>query len=187
MIDKLQVKNIFAAVFEKSVLDGLLNLLDKNTVKFWGTDGTVNYVKTKGFSGESVIRGFDFDGRVKSLDRANFARLLADKNQPKHMAELKKEKLDPIDLLVVDLYAPDESIFPESMDIGGQSLIRSAIKNYTSVALAFDGESIGDLVREIKENNGATSLGFRKAQAKKASRFISQRCAWEADMLDKVL
>jgi phosphoribosylaminoimidazolecarboxamide formyltransferase/IMP cyclohydrolase len=187
MTDKLQVSNIFVAVFEKSVLDGLLDLVDKNSVKFWGTDGTIGYVKSKGLSGESVIRGFDFDGRVKSLDRANFARLLADKSKPEHMAELAKEKLEPIDLLIVDLYAPDESIFPESMDIGGQSLIRSAIKNYNSVALAFDGGSIADLVVELKENNGATTLRFRKAQAKKAAKFIAQRCAWEADRFDNML
>lgn len=195
MIDKLQVSNIFVAMFEKSSLDSFLDLYNSNStflslkpgfeLRFWGTVGTIEYVKSKGFVGESVVHGFDFDGRVKSLDRANFARLLADKNQPGHMAELAKEKLEPFDLLIVDLYAPDESIFPESMDIGGQSLIRSAIKNYNSIALAFDAESIADLVDELKENDGSTTLKFRKAQAKKAAKFIAERTQLEADLFSR--
>jgi len=201
MIDKLQVKNIFAAVFEKDSLGKLLAYFANSPissskpglepqnghVRFWGTDRTIEYIKSKGFVGDSVIRGFEYGGRVKSLVRANFVRLLADKNDPEHLAELKKEGLEPIDLLIVDLYAPDESIFPESMDIGGQSLIRSAIKNFNSVALAFDTESIDDLISELKENGGSTRLEFRKAQAKKASRFIAQRCVREADLFDKML
>src|SRR3990167_10070027 len=90
MIGKIIVNNIFAAIFEKSVLDPLLGVFDKKAVRFWGTEGTVKYLKSKGFSAESVVRGFDFDGRVKSLDRLIFARILADRGEKKHLAELKK-------------------------------------------------------------------------------------------------
>lgn len=186
MIDKLQVKNIFAAVFEKKVLDELLDLLNKNEVKFWGTAGTVDYVRSKGFKAESVIRGFEYDGRVKSLDRSNFVRILADSSNTAHLSELKKEGLGPIDLVIVDLYAPNEKTFPESMDIGGQALIRAAIKNYKNVAVAFDEDSIGELVLELKENNGSTTLEFRKTQAKKASKFIAERTKLEVDLFDKL-
>ncbi len=185
-MDKIEVKNIFAAVFEKSSLDGLLEMLEKNEVKFWGTEGTANYVKAKGFSGESVVRGFDYDGRVKTLDRANFVRILADTLNQSHVDELAKDGLEPINLVVVDLYAPDPAIFPESMDVGGQSLIRAAIKNYKSVALAFDEASIGDLISELKLNNGSTTLEFRKKQAKKAAKFIAERTKLEAEMFEKV-
>lgn len=195
-MDQIKVKNIFAAVFEKSMLDALLDWFKARPlsvprpgfggVKFWGTEGTANYVKAKGFNGESVVRGFDYDGRVKTLDRANFVRILADTLNQSHVDELNKEGLEPINLVVVDLYAPDPAIFPESMDVGGQSLIRSAIKNYKSVALAFDSESIGDLVSELKANDGATTLEFRKKQAKKAAKFIAERTKLEAEMFDKI-
>ncbi len=201
-MNQIKVKNIFAAVFEKSVLNGLLEVLDRQTdkggtsdsrtdfeirqIRFWGTEGTIRYVKSKGFWGKSVIRGFDYGGRVKSLDRTNFVRILADSRKSDHARHLKKEKLEAIDLVVVDLYAPDPKIFPESMDIGGQSLIRSAIKNYKNVTLAFDKKSISDLIKELKSHNGSTTLAFRKSQAKKATKFIAQRTKLEANMFDKV-
>src|SRR3989344_7022516 len=151
-MDLIEVNNVFVAVFEKKILDGLLGVLDTQRTKFWGTGGTVDYVKAKGFNAQSVISGFDCDGRVKSLDRANFVRILADRNNSKHVEELKKEakarviaseakqsgdeitssairddrSWKPFDLVVVDLYAPDPKTFPESMDIGGQALVRAA-------------------------------------------------------------
>lgn len=193
MRDKILVKNIFAAVFEKSVLDPLLDITRATQppkpgfgVRFWGTEGTMQYVRSKGFKGTSVVKDFDYDGRVKSLDRDNFVRILADASKESHLAQLKKEGLEPIDCVIVDLYAPDPRIFPESMDIGGMSLIRAAIKNYRNVALAFDEKSIQDLAVEINRNDGSTTLAFRKNQAKKATKFIAQRTKLEAEMFDKV-
>lgn len=181
-MDNIPVKNIFAAVFEKPSLDPLLQVLSKGRVSFWGTEGTVKYLKTKGFAATSVVSGFDFDGRVKSLDRENFARLLADRSKNSHLKELKSLGLEPYDLVVVDLYAPDAKTFPESMDIGGMSLVRAAIKNYQNVALAYDQMSVFDLASELRRNSAATSLEFRKKQAKAASKYIAERCALEVKM-----
>ena len=116
----------------------------------------------------------------------NFVRILADKKNPLHLEELKKEGLEAFDLVIVDLYAPDESIFPESMDIGGQTLIRAAIKNYKSVALAFDERSIEELVLELNKNASMTTLEFRKEQAKKAGKFIAERTKLEAELFEKI-
>lgn len=179
-MNKISVNNVFAAVFDKSVLDLLLEILDPKLVKFWGTKGTVKYLKSKGFGAQSVVSGFDFDSRVKSLDRENFVKILADRTKRSHMAQLKRLKLEPYDLVVVDLYAPDKKNFPESMDIGGQALIRSAIKNYKNVAVAFDKKSILDLTSQLKKNSGSTVLAFRKKQAKAAAKFIVKRCNLEA-------
>lgn len=179
-MDKIDIKNIFAAVFEKSGLDPILTVLPRGRVKFWATERTCEYLNKKGFRAESVVSGFDFDGRVKTLDRGVFVRILADRTNPKHLDELKRLKLTPIDLVVVDLYAPDPKIFPESMDIGGQALIRAAVKNYKNVALAFDNKSVFDLAGELSRNHCATLLAFRKQQAKLALEFIAARCEQEA-------
>lgn len=187
MKTNLQVKNIFVAVFDKSVLDELLKILDKKSVNFWGTEGSVKYVRSKGFSAKSVIRGFEYGGRVKSLDRANFVRLLADVSKSDHVKALKKEKLEPIDMVIVDLYVPDPKIFPDSMDIGGQALIRSAIKNYKNVALAFNETSIKQLILHLIKNNNSTTLSFRKEQAKKGAAFIAKRGKLEEDLFKKVV
>lgn len=181
-MNKIRAKNIFAAVFKKEVLDDLLRLLDRNEVKFWGTEGTVKHLKSKGFWAKSIVKGFDFSGRVKSLDRVNFARILADRSNKKHLAELAKLGVEPLDLVVVDLYAPKKEGFPESMDIGGQALIRAAIKNYRSLALAYDEKSLGDLVKHLRENQGSTLLPFRKRQAVLASSFIASRCFLESKL-----
>lgn len=184
--NKIPVKNIFAAVFEKPDLDPILSVLSKGKVNFWGTEGTVKYLKSKGFAVTSVVFGFDFDGRVKSLDRDNFVRVLADRTNLKHLKELKQLKVEPYDLVIVDLYALDPKIFPESMDIGGMSLIRAAIKNYKNVALAFDRMSIFDLASELRRNESATTLDFRKKQAKAALKFVAERCALEAALAGKI-
>ena len=193
--------NIFAAVFDKSILDPLLGVLDKKSVKFWGTRGTVDYLVKKNFNANSVVSGFDFDGRLKTLGKKVFAGILADKKKPSHLEELRRlardtsevgsdssevEKLpsEPFDLVIVDLYPLDKKNFPESMDIGGQALIRAAIKNYKNVALAYDGESIKDLVEELKFNRGETTLNFRKTQAQKAAKFIAERCRQEVIYFD---
>ena len=175
------IMNIFAAVSDKSLLDPLLAVLDKKDTKFWGTERTVKYLKSKGFSAKSVVSGFDFDGRVKTLDKSVFARILADRFNLKHLKELKELNLTPFDLVVVDLYPPDKKIFPESMDIGGVSLIRAAIKNYKNVALAFDKKSLLGLAAQLKASRGSTSLAFRKTQAKSALKFVLQCVALETE------
>jgi len=211
-MDEIKIKNIFAAVSNKFILDPLLEVLDVKSVKFRGTQGTMKYVKVKGYSGKSMVAGFDFDGRVKSLDRTIFARILADKQNKRHLEELKNviarspstllrttkqsnQKIaspsvrddkrgdwEPFDAVIVDLYPLDKKNFPESMDIGGQALIRAAIKNYKNVVVAFDMRSLASLVSELVSNSGSTSLNFRREQAKEAMGFIAQRCKVEADL-----
>lgn len=85
------------------------------------------------------------------------------------------DNFEPFDLVIVDLYAPHKNNFPESMDIGGQALIRAAVKNFRNVAVAFDKKSINDVVSQIEKNDGSTSLKFRKKQAENALKFIADR------------
>src|SRR3989344_2685762 len=244
-MDKLEVRTIFAAVFEKSVLDPLLEILgepgkrpdlsladskkrsglSEGAMRFWGTKGTVDYFKSKGFNATSVVSGFDFDGRVKTLDRAIFSRILADRTNKSHLDELKNElysssvsekskrdssrftrtvdsslrhsrpdresdprlreddrNSEPFDAVIVDLYVPDKNNFTESMDVGGQALIRAAVKNYKNVAVAFDKESIKDLAGELKANDNSTSLNFRKTHAQKAAKIIAERGRQESKL-----
>ncbi|MBI2599075.1 hypothetical protein HYW40_02575 [Candidatus Curtissbacteria bacterium] len=217
MNSDLQVKNIFAAVYDKRHLDKLAVILKYYKVNVLGTAGTARYLKAKGVAAKNVVNGFDFDERVKSLDKAVFARILADRTNKKHLFALSviaststslsvnsakqsntkiasssldelgtprndKGKVDPFDAVIVDLYKPEKKGFPESMDIGGQALIRAACKNYQNVAVAFDAKSIKDLQWELKKNKGATTLVFRQKQAAKALKFIAQRTALESKL-----
>ncbi len=182
-MSKTRARNIFAAVSNKSILDPLLSVLDQESAKFWGTEGTVKYLESKGFGAESVVNGFDFDGRLKSIDKKVFAAILADPSKKSHTAELKRLGVRPLNTVIVDLYPLGAKNFPESMDIGGQALIRAAIKNYTNVAVAFDKSSAESLVDELVRKKGSTTLEFRKKQAKKAVKFIAERCQLEASYI----
>lgn len=181
-MDNIRINYIFAAVFDKKFLDPLIPVLKNLKVKVLGTEGTVKYLKAKGINAKSVISGFDFDGRVKSLDRKNFAAILADSSKKSHLSQLAKLQVRPVNAVIVDLYKPDKKGFPESMDIGGQALIRAAIKNYKFVAVAFDKKSIDDLSWELKTNKGQTKLDFRKKLAEKALKFIAQRAKLESQL-----
>ncbi len=181
-MNKIKVKNILIAVSNKSSIDVLLPVLKDNGVKIWATEGTAKYIREKGFEAESIVFGFDFDGRVKSLDRTILAQVLADKSKEVHLAELSKMGAEPFDAVALELYKLDEKNFPESMDIGGVTLIRAAIKNWHNVALAFDGGSTKGLTEHLKANSGSVLLQFRRQQAKKAARFIEQRSKQEADL-----
>src|SRR3989344_5975018 len=203
---KIKIKNVLIAVSVKSSIDGVLPVLKEYGVRIWATEGTAKYIKSKGYKATSIVSGFDFDGRVKSLDKLILARVLSDKSKSKHLEELKKlssvilsetknlkkgdpspsvqddASAEPFDAVVVELYQLDEKNFPESMDIGGVTLIRAAIKNFSNIALAFDEESIKKLTEHLKINTGSTQSAFRTEQVKKASRFVAQRCNLEAEM-----
>ena len=184
---EIKIKNVLVALFEKDLADFLIPIFLQNSIKVFGTEGTVNYMSRQGFShATSVVTGFDFDGRVKTLSRENFVRVLADSSRQTHLDELKKEGLELFDAVIIDLYEPDEDIFPESMDIGGQAMLRAAAKNYKNVALAYDKVTISELISEMTANSGSTTLEFRKAQAKKAAKFIAERTKLEADLFEKV-
>jgi len=180
-MDRIRIYTVFIAVFDKKVLEKLVPVLAEFKIKAFGTAGTVRFLESQGIDAQSVVEGFDYDGRVKSISRKSFVAILADKNKSEHMAELKKENVDPIDAVIVDLYKPDPDNFPETMDIGGQALIRAAIKNWENVVVAFDQESINKLAEELKKHNGETPLSFRKNLAKSAAIHIAQRTKLESD------
>lgn len=173
------MKSAFIAVYDKKNLDNLIPVLKNFKVKVMGTEGTVKYLKTKGVVAKSAVTGFDFDGRVKSLDRKNFAAILADSSKKNHLSQLAKMQVRPVNAVIVDLYKPERKGFPESMDIGGQALIRAAVKNFKNVAVAYDAKSINDLAWELKTNKGETNLAFRIKQAGKALKFIASRSVLE--------
>lgn len=186
-MDRIRIYTVFIAVFDKKYLEKLIPVLLEFKIKALGTAGSVQFLKSRGINAKNVVDGFEYDGRVKSLGRSNFVAILADKNKPEHMAKLKEENVDPIDAVIVDLYKPDKNNFPETMDIGGQALIRAAIKNYENVAVAFDRESIDKLAEELKKHNGETPLSFRKNLARSAAKYIAQRTQLEADYWEELV
>lgn len=185
-MDRLRVRTIFVAVFDKTSLEKLVPVLLEYQVKALGTAGTAAHLNSRGVESQSVVEGYEYDGRVKSLGRKNFVAILADKTNSEHMARLKEEGVEPIDAVVVGLYKPDKKDFPETMDIGGQALIRAAVKNYANVVVAYDKSSINKLAVELAKNDGETSLAFRKNAARAAAKYIAERAKLEAGYWEEV-
>ena len=120
------------------------------------TGSTAKTIADKGIPVTPVefVTGFPevLDGRVKTLHPHIHAGLLADTRNPEHVAALEKLKIEPFDLVVVNLYPFSETVDSgaeadecvEQIDIGGPSMVRAAAKNHASVAvvvepLGYDG------------------------------------------------
>ena len=130
------------------------------------------------------------DGRVKTLHPKIHGGLLARRDMPDHMSALSKHGIDAIDVLVVNLYpfeatvarpgcTLDEAI--ENIDIGGPAMVRSAAKNWSSVAVLTDASQYADVVRELEQ--GPLSRATRFALAVAAFNRISNYDAAISDHL----
>jgi phosphoribosylaminoimidazolecarboxamide formyltransferase/IMP cyclohydrolase len=117
------------------------------------------------------------EGRVKTLHPRVHGGLLYKRGNAKHEAEAREQGFEPIDLVVVNLYPFEKTIAKpdvtlaeaiENIDIGGPSMIRSAAKNYESVAVIVDPADYDAVLEEMRDNNGETSLKTRERLAIKA-------------------
>ena len=127
------------------------------------------------------ITGFPemLDGRVKTLHPHIHGGILAKRNNPSHIASLSFQGISNIDLVVVNLY-PFEKVAQdnpkdldeilENIDIGGPTLIRSAAKNYTDVAILVDPQDYSWVVDKLPDK---LSLEERKFLASKAFNHVA--------------
>ncbi len=116
------------------------------------------------------------DGRVKTLHPKVHGGLLARRDSEQHMAEAAEHGIGMIDMVVVNLYEfektvakPDVTFIDaiEHIDIGGPSMLRSAAKNADAVTVVSDPADYEAVLAEMRANDGATTLGLRRAlQAK---------------------
>ena len=144
------------------------------------TGGTQKLLESKGVKtiGISDVTGFPeiLDGRVKTLHPKVHGGILARREIPGHLATLKEQGIETIDLVCVNLYpfrqtiakegvGMDEAI--ENIDIGGPSMVRSAAKNWKDVTVVCDPADYDTVLAELREN-GATSDTTRLKLSAKA-------------------
>lgn len=143
----------------------------------------------------SSVTGFPecLEGRVKTLHPAIHGGLLARRDQPSHMETLAQLKIDPIDLVVINLYPFKETILKEGIthqeaieqiDIGGPAMLRSAAKNYQDVTVVVDPKDYERVLKEIRET-GNTTLETRRDLAKKVFQHTSHYDTLIATYLDQ--
>ncbi len=119
--------------------------------KLLSTGGTAKALRDAGIEVRDVSDVTSFpemlDGRIKTLHPAVHGALLARRDVPEHMQAISAQRIDPIDLIAVNLYPFEETAarkgatsaeVVEQIDIGGPAMLRSAAKNFTSVTAVVD-------------------------------------------------
>lgn len=132
----------------------------------------IPFVPIEEFTGIREMMG----GRVKTLHPRVHGGILCRRDNPSDMEDARTNHIDMIDLVCINLYefektiarkecSEDEAI--ESIDIGGPSMLRSAAKNFRYVTVVSDTCDYARVLDEMKQNNGATTLEFRRMLAHK--------------------
>src|SRR5689334_1603528 len=185
-----QLRKIHRAIISVSDKTGIVDLA--LTLKEFGTEiistgGTANALREAGVDVLDIsdITGFPemMDGRVKTLHPRVHGGLLALRDNPEHVAAMERNGIQPIDMVVVNLYPFAETIAREGVtraeaieqiDIGGPAMIRSAAKNGGDVAVVTAPAQYDKLISELTHNDGSLSLATRESLAQAAFRQTAQ-------------
>ena len=140
------IKRALLSVWNKEGILDLAKFLSDNNIEIISTGGTKKILEEHGVKVRSIseITGMDsvMDGRVKTLHPKIFGGILADRNNLKHLEDLKAIGGIKIDMVVVNFYPFEDGAVKanleiekaiEFIDIGGPSMLRAAAKNHNSV------------------------------------------------------
>ena len=125
-------------------------------------------------------------GRVKTLHPKIHGGILADRSKPEHMGDLERQGIEPIDLVVCNLYPflSDPSV--EMIDIGGPTMVRAAAKNHDHVGVVTDPADYEAVLAELRQS-GTLSQDTRRRLARKAFAHTSAYDAAIVEWLDEGL
>jgi len=173
-----RIKRAIISVSDKSNLKIILPTLKKFKIKIISSGGTFKKIKSMKYNSVEVSNYTKFSemlgGRVKTLHPKIHAGILNIRKNPSHRRDLKKQNIPDIDLVIVDIYPFEKQLNEKSkklieyIDIGGPTLIRAAAKNFNDVTVISDINDYFQLVKELRVNNGSTSIKFRKFMSAKA-------------------
>jgi len=177
----IHIRRALVSVSDKSGLGELTDVLHKMGVELISTGGTANFLRERKIpvTDISEYTGFPeiLDGRLKTLHPIVHGGLLAIRGKASHQDQMAAHNIQPIDMVIVNLYpfretaAREGVTYPEvveQIDIGGPSMIRSAAKNHSGVAVVTDPRDYGWVIEELKKNSGALSDTTRFILAQKA-------------------
>lgn len=177
MTNLVPIGRALISVSDKSGLLDLARALHAMGVELISTGGTSGMLRTAGLPVRDVsdVTGFPemMDGRVKTLHPLVHGGLLALRDDDEHLVAMAAHGIEPIDLLIVNLYPFEETVAKgadhatciENIDIGGPAMIRAAAKNHRFVTVVTDPADYTPLLDQLKAQDGATSLAFRQKLA----------------------
>ena len=176
------LKTALISVSDKTGLLPFAQGLHKLGWRILSTGGTLKHLNDNGVPAVQVSEHSGspeiLDGRVKTLHPRIHGGILARRSEADHVAQLAEHKIDPIDIVVVNLYPFRETVAKEgvsledaieNIDIGGPSMLRSSAKNHADVAVLCDPNDYAIVLAELNEN-GSTTLETRRRLAVTAFR-----------------
>jgi len=175
-----KIKKALISVSDKRNLRNLLKTLTKYKIELISSGGTYKEVKKLKFKCLEVSEYTGspeiLDGRVKTLHPKIHAGILSKRNNKSHKTELLKNNFEEIDLVIVNFYPFEKTIsqtnnhkqIVENIDVGGPTMVRAAAKNYNDVTVITSSNQYDELISELNQNKGSTSLSFREKMSLEA-------------------
>jgi phosphoribosylaminoimidazolecarboxamide formyltransferase/IMP cyclohydrolase len=194
-----QIRRALLSVTDKTGLVDFARVLASFNVELVSTGGTARALREAGLTVKDIsdLTGFPemLDGRVKTLHPKVHGGLLYIRGNAEHEAAVAAHQIQPIDMVVVNLYAFEKTAAQpgvafghliENIDIGGPSMVRSAAKNFEDVAIVTRVSDYPALTQELQSNSGSLTRESRWRLAKQA---FSTTAAYDtaiANTLDQI-
>jgi phosphoribosylaminoimidazolecarboxamide formyltransferase/IMP cyclohydrolase len=176
-----KIKRALISVSDKSGIIEFASALKNFGVEIISTGGTAKILREAGIDVRDVsdVTGFPemMDGRVKTLHPRIHGALLALRDNAEHVAAMQAHGIEPIDMVVVNLYPFEQTIKRkevtleeaiEQIDIGGPAMIRSAAKNWEELAVITSPDDYRAIIEELNGNGGAVTRSTRRRLAEQA-------------------
>ncbi|MGA7695968.1 MAG: bifunctional phosphoribosylaminoimidazolecarboxamide formyltransferase/IMP cyclohydrolase [Candidatus Sulfotelmatobacter sp.] len=175
------IQRAILSVTDKTGLVDFAGQLSSLGIELISTGGTAKLLRDSGIAVKDIseLTGFPemLDGRVKTLHPKVHGGILHRRQNPAHVAAVAEHGIQPIDMVVVNLYAFEKTAAKpgvgfeeliENIDIGGPSMIRSAAKNFHDVAVVTSPADYPAIAEELASSQGALSLETKWRLAQKA-------------------
>jgi phosphoribosylaminoimidazolecarboxamide formyltransferase / IMP cyclohydrolase len=193
---QVELKRALISVSDKTGLEELAAKLHSRKVEIISSGGTGKFLADKGipFTPVEKITGNPeaFGGRMKTLSFQISSALLFRRGHVEDEKQAKELKIQPIDLVVCNLYPFEETAkkskdwadIIENIDVGGPTMIRAAAKNYASVAVVTGPDQYGMVIRDINETGGAVRAETRQKLALEAFRHTARYDAMISERME---
>ncbi len=197
------IKRALISVYDKQGLEQLIPELEKYNVKIISSGGTARRIKEIGCS--DLVEVSDYTGHpespgglVKTLHPKVHGGLLLDQSNPEHSKWMRENGIEPIDLVVVNLY-PFEKVVEggvdletagHNIDIGGPTMTRSAAKAsllYDKTCIVSDPAQYPEVIKTLKKHNGELTTDLRRRYALTAFKRTAGYDAAIVDYLEETL
>jgi phosphoribosylaminoimidazolecarboxamide formyltransferase/IMP cyclohydrolase len=174
---------------KRGLVDFATALVKEHGFTLLSTGGTAKLLAGAGLPVTEVGTHTGFpeimEGRVKTLHPKIHGGLLCRRDKTSHLEEAKKNGIDLIDLVVVNLYPFEQTVARpdvefeeaiENIDIGGPSMLRSAAKNFESVFILCDPDDYSEVLVSLK----GTQEQAHKLRRRLATKVFQRTAAYDA-------